>query len=172
VGSAHLDDFLVCGRKKICVHVTWTRFWVIGHTILLHGRVYSSSDGVKSKVVTWSLPKNLLVYFTYRHMRTKRHADIWTSVCTQHSTHSQMTRQKIVFGLVDRQWDGSFVHCEGHSGLGCVSNMKVCVLGSDSMLWEHNLLFNSWSSHSRSCDQPLLPCFHTPHFTDVVKGGY
>jgi hypothetical protein len=44
--------------------------------------------------------------------------------------------------------------------------MKVCALGSDSMLWEHNLFFNSWSSRSRSGDQPLLPCFHTPHFAD------
>ncbi len=42
--------------------------------------------------------------------------------------------------------------------------MKVCALSSDSMLWEHNLFFNSWSSRSRSCDHPLLPCFHTPHF--------
>jgi hypothetical protein len=72
----------------------------------------------------------------------------------------------LVFGLVDRQWDGSFGHCEGHNGLGCAYNMKVCVLDSDSMLWEHNLFLNSWSFRSRSCDQPLLPCFHTPHFTD------
>ena len=83
-----------------------------------------------------------------------------------HNTHSQITRQELVFGLVDRQWDGSFVHCEGHNGLGCACNMKVCALDSDSMLREHNLFFNSWSSRSRSCDQPLLPCFHTPHFAD------
>ena len=88
-----------------------------------------------------------------------------------HNTHSQITRQELVFGLVDRQWDGSFVHCEGHNGLGCACNMKVCALGSDSMLWEHNLFFNSWSSRSRSCDQPLLPCFHTPHFADAVLFG-
>jgi hypothetical protein len=38
-----------------------------------------------------------------------------------------------------------------------VCNMKVCVLGSDWMLGEHILLFNSWSSRSPSCDQSLLP---------------
>ncbi len=82
-----------------------------------------------------------------------------------------MTRQKFVFGLVDRQWDGSFVHCEGHHGLGRACNMKVCALGSDSMLWEHILLFNSWSSRSRSCDQHLFPCFHTSHFTHVGRSS-
>ena len=40
----------------------------------------------------------------------------------------------------------SFEHTETHSGLGCVCNMKVCALGSDHMLGEHILLFNSWSS--------------------------
>jgi hypothetical protein len=33
-------------------------------------------------------------------------------------------------------------------GSGSVYNMKVCVLGSVSMLGQHILLFNSWPSHS------------------------
>jgi hypothetical protein len=88
LGTVDLADFLVCARKKICTHVTWTRFWVIGDTILLHGRVHSSSAGVIRKVVTWSLPKNLLVYVTWRRMRTKRHTDIWTCLRTQHTRKS------------------------------------------------------------------------------------
>jgi hypothetical protein len=55
----------------------------------------------------------------------------------------------------------SFTHPETHSGLGCVWNMKVCALGSDTMLREHILLFNSCPSLSPSCDQTLLPRFHS-----------
>ena len=41
--------------------------------------------------------------------------------------------------------------CEAHSGLGCGFNMKVCVLGSDSMLGQHILLFKSSSPPHISC---------------------
>ena len=149
----------VCVHQKICANVTWTRFWVIGDTILLHGRVYSSSAGVIRNLITSQEHIGIGHMQTYANKKTCRHMNLRV-----HNTRSQITRQELVFGLVDRQWDGSFVHCEGHNGLGCVRNMKVCALGSDSMLWEHNLFFNSWSSRSRSCDHPLLPCFHTPHF--------
>ena len=51
------------------------------------------------------------------------------------------------------------------SGLGCVCNMKVSALGSDSMLGHHILLFNSWP-HPKT----LLPCFHTTfHPSDVLQ---
>jgi hypothetical protein len=47
----------------------------------------------------------------------------------------------------------------------CVTpaNMKVCVVFSKSRLWEHILLFNSWSSHCPSC--PSSPPFFLSSFT-------
>ena len=59
----------------------------------------------------------------------------------------------------------SFTDAETHSGLGCVWNMKVCTLGSDSMLGEHILLFNSWPSRLLHVISPsFLVC--TPHFVE------
>ena len=54
----------------------------------------------------------------------------------------------------------SFSHSSPHRGSGRVYNVTVCDIGSDWMLWrwQHILLSNSWTS---SCDQTLLPCFHT-----------
>ena len=101
------------------------------------------------KVVTRSLPRFLLVYDTCRHIRTKGHTVIWTCVRTQETKRD--LRRKTFLDSSHDQWDESFTDVQEHIGLGRAWNMKVCVVVSKSRLWEHILLFNSWSSRCPSC---------------------
>jgi hypothetical protein len=99
--------------------------------------------------------QNLLVY---GHMWTKRHSDM---TLRENTTNRRMTRQKLAFGLVvaSLRWKlfslwntWGFWVCEKHEIL--CSRIRL-----DSVLWQNILLFNSWSSHSHSYDQFILPCF-------------
>ncbi len=54
--------------------------------------------------------------------------------------------------LVFEEWTRPSEVCVQHDN---------CDLGSDLMLGQHILLFNSWPSRYPSCAQSLLPCFHS-----------
>ena len=85
---------------------------------------------------------------------------IWSCV-RQHENQPNNPTRSLFVGSSQRQWGGSFTHCATHSGRGRACNMKVFVLGSDLMWWQHILMSNSWPSRCPSCDNPVRPCFHS-----------
>ena len=73
---------------------------------------------------------------TYTNKKTFRHMNLRT-----HTTHTvKWPDRNLLSDSSQRQWDGSFVHCEGHNGLGCVCNMKVCALGSDNLFFPEEII--------------------------------
>ena len=96
LGTVDLTDFLVCVRKKICSHVTWTRFWVIGNTILIHGRVFFKHWCHKGgpNLLTSQELIGIFHIQTYANKKTRRTMDFRV-----YTTHTVKWPDKI-FGLV------------------------------------------------------------------------
>ena len=137
--------------------IVW-QIYCAGAVIIWTNRSYLNLTCSLSSYSPVHFPRTYCIYMSRVDICEEK--DIQTyELVRAHNT--QMTRQSLFSDSSYRQWDGRFVHSESHNGLVCVCNMKDCVLGSDSMLWEHILLFNSWSSRSRSCDHALLPCFQS-----------
>ena len=85
---------------------------------------------------------------------------IWSCV-RQHENQTNNPTRSLFVGSSKRQWGGSFTHCATYNGCGRACNMKVFVLGSELMWWQHILMSNSWPSRCPSCDNPVRPCFHS-----------
>ena len=83
-----------------------------------------------------------------------------------HKKRSEISGETRFVGLVTRPVRRAFHGCQGHSGLGRASNMKVCVGVSKLRLLEHILLLNSWPSRCPSC--PASPPSF-PHATFRVR---
>ena len=90
---------------------------------------------------------------------------IWSSV-RQHENQPNNPTRSLFVGSSQRQWGGSFTHCATHSGRGRACNMKVFVLGSDLMWWQHILMSNSWPSRYPSCDNRSV-LVSTAHFAEA-----
>ena len=125
---------------------------------------FLGSDQVTTFLITpaleeWTRPWSKMVSPMTQNLVHVTCAHIFLRAHTRKSART--TAPSDFLGLSHDHCNWSFTHAETHSGLGCMCNMKVCVLGSDSMLVEHILLFNSWPSRSPSCDQPLLPRLHS-----------
>jgi hypothetical protein len=80
-----------------------------------------------------------------------------------HKKRSEIFGETRFVGLVARPVWRTFHGCQGHSGLGRVCNMKVCVGVSKLRLLEHILLLNSWPSRCPSCPSSPAPSL-TQHF--------
>ena len=88
-------------------------------------------------------------------------------LASAHKKRSEISGETHFVGLVTRPVRRAFHGCQGHSGLGRASNMKVCVGVSKLRLLEHILFLNSWSSRCPSCPSSP-PSF--PHATFRVRG--
>ena len=81
------------------------------------------------KVVTRSLPRFLLVHATCRHMRTKRHAVIWTCVRTQETKRDQRSPEQSAFLDSSHDQCGErFTDAKDIAGLGVHATWKSVLL--------------------------------------------
>jgi hypothetical protein len=148
--------------KKMCGNFDMFLFypvWDIRDTILLQECAHASWTCV-CKEGRNSLVTQVLLGTCHMQTWEQKGIQSYELACT-HKKRSEISGETRFFGLVARPVRWVFHGCQGHSGLGRACNMKVCVVVSQSRLWEHILLFKSYPARCPSCPSSPPSFLHT-----------
>jgi hypothetical protein len=122
--------------KRISFFTDMRMLHALAWPILLLGRAHATRPHVHREGHKWLVVQDLIGVchmHTYVHKKIPRHMNF-----RSHTRNTAKSSDEIAFsGSLQRQWDGTFAHCEVHNGWWLPCRVYVYVGSSDQMLYQH-----------------------------------